>query len=260
MWQVLYEELRDRGFEIISVALDAGGKAAVEKKIRPTDLAELPDVLRPLMGWGEDEWSRMAAPEYPCLIDEEHVVADLYGMTNVPMAVWIDEDGLIVRPAEPPGHSDYFRRMDKETFAVPDEDAAVMVANRRIYWAALRDWVAKGSESEHVLSPDEVRRRMRRPSETDVRAALHARIGRHLFEAGHWEAAKRQFEDAVDLCPEKWNYRRQSMVLQPELVGELNTAPEFWAAQEALGENLYFPTVDMPGMAGPPPWLKAART
>ena len=46
------------------------------------------------------------------------------------------------------------------------------------------------------------------------------------------------------------------MVLEPELVGELNTAPEFWAAQDALGEQDYHPPIDMPGIAARPSWLK----
>jgi hypothetical protein len=259
VWQVLYEELQGRNIEFIAVALDTGGNAAAENSIRAPDLAERPAMLRPLMGWGEDEWSRMAPPTYPCLIDTEHVVADLYGITNVPMAVWIDEEGRIVRPAETAGHSDYFRRMDRETFEVPEEDAEAMITHRHTYWDALRDWAAKGADSEFALEPDEVRRRMQRPDEAHVRAGLHARIGRHLYETGEWEAAKRQFEEAVALRPEAWNYRRQSMVLEPELVGGLNVAPEFWAAQDALGADHYYPPVDMPGMPDPPPWLKEAR-
>ncbi len=258
MWQVLYDECKDENFVIVAVALDAGGRAAAENSIRPTDaeLAERPDVVARLMGWGEEEWRHKAAPQYPCLIDEDHLVADLYGMSNVPTAVWIDENGRIVRPSETPGHSDYGRRRDPVTRAVPQEDAEIMVANRRTYWNALRDWVAKGDQSEFVLSADEVRERIRRPSEADVQAALHARIGRHVFAEGDWGAAKRHYEEAVRLCPEKWHYFRQSMVLEPDLVGELNTASEFFTAQEALGEDLYFPAIDMPGIAGPPPWLK----
>ncbi len=259
---MLYEDLKDRNFEIIAVALDTGGKAAVEASIRPSasDLAGRSEAVRQLMGWGDSVWRRIAAPEYPCLIDEEHVVGALYGITNVPMAVWIDEHGTIVRPAEPAGHSDYFRRKDYDTGVIPDEDIAVLQSNRTVYFEAVRDWVENGDQSEYVLSADEVRRRLRVPSERDVRAAAHARIGRHLFREGEVEAAKRHFRAAVDLCPENWSYRRQSMVLDPELVGQLNTSPEYYDAREALGDRLYYPTIDMPGIAGPPPWLAPTQS
>ena len=79
------------------------------------------------------------------------------------------------------------------------------------------------------------------------------------FGLGEHEAAKRHLEEAVRLCPENWNYFRQSMVLEPELVGELNTAPESWAALDGLGEQEYHPPIEMPGIAGPPPWLKETK-
>ena len=139
MWQVVYDELKDEGLEIVAVALDTAGRAAVEAKVRPTDLDERPDVVRRLRGWSPARWEAKAAPTYPCLIDEEHVVADLFGMTNVPMAVWIDEEGRIVRPAEPAGVTDHFRSMDPQTFAIPDDDAAALEANRKRYVDALRD-------------------------------------------------------------------------------------------------------------------------
>ncbi len=248
MWQAIYDELKDRNFEIIAVALDAGGKDAVEASVRPTDLAERPEVMRRMTGWGESEWGRMAPPQYPCLIDEEHAVAELYGMVNVPNAVWIDEEGRIVRPAEVPGFGDDWRKMDRETFELQEEDARRQQVSRRVYLEALRDWVHKGENSEHVLSADEVRRRVLPPGEDDVRAATHVRLGRHLYREGHVEAAKRHLQEAVRLCPQKWNYRRQSMVLEPELVGQINVAPEFWEALDTLGETRYYPPADMQGM------------
>ena len=252
MWQVIYEELKDQNFEMIAVALDTGGKAAVEASIRPTDLAERPEAVRRLTGWGEAEWRRMAPPTYPCLIDEEHLVADLYGMVNVPSAVWIDEQGRLVRPTEIAGFGDDWRHgMDRQTFELPRDDAQSQETARRTYVDALRDWVRKGDESEFALSPDEVRRRMRLPDETDVRAATHARLGRHLYREGHVEAAKRHFWEATRLGPEKWNYRRQAMVLDPELVGGLNVAPAFWEAIDALGETPFYPPADLPGMPQP---------
>ncbi len=253
MWQVIYDELKDQGLEIIAVALDAGGKAATEAAIRCADLAERDGkVLAPLMGWDEDLWERQAPPQYPCLIDAEHVVADLYGITNVPMAVWIDEEGRIVRPAETAGMSDNARTLDPETFALPQDDIDRVHDNRRLYVDALRDWVRKGADSQFALSPDEVRAKLRRPSEDDVRAALHARLGHHLFEHDDVEAAKRHFREATALAPHKWNYRRQSMMLDPERIGELNAQPEFFAAVDALGEQAYFEDIDMPGFRRDP--------
>src|SRR5262249_34372885 len=39
-----------------------------------------------------------AGSTHPALVDVEHRVADLYRIINVPTAVWIDENGRIVRP------------------------------------------------------------------------------------------------------------------------------------------------------------------
>ena len=50
-------------------------------------------------------WIKEAAPSYPALIDRDHRVADLYNMVNVPQAVWIDEEGHIVRRRKTPARS-----------------------------------------------------------------------------------------------------------------------------------------------------------
>ncbi len=73
VWQALHAELSDRGFVVISIALDQNAESA-----RP--------------------WIEAASPTHPSLIDTQHVVADLYNMVNVPTIVWIDEQGQIVRP------------------------------------------------------------------------------------------------------------------------------------------------------------------
>ena len=86
MWQKLYDALKDQGFIVIAVATDSDVDAA-----RP--------------------WIEAAAPDYPALIDRDHRVAELYNMVNVPEAVWIDETGTIVRPAENAGAYACFRPM-----------------------------------------------------------------------------------------------------------------------------------------------------
>lgn len=244
MWQAVYEELKGEGLEIIAVAFDTAGKAAVEARIRAADCAERPAVLARLMGWSPDLWARQAPPTYPCLIDEAHVVAELYGMVNVPQGVWIDESGHIVRPAESAGSSDMVRSMDRATFEIPDADAERGMAIRNIYIDALRDWVRNGASSPYALPPSEVRKRMRGPSEADVLAATHVRLARHLYVGGALDRAKHHFAAAVRLCPEKWNYRRNANMLDPQSVGELNAGPEFWAAVDALGDTPYYPPAD----------------
>ena len=255
MWQVVHEELRDRGLQIIAVALDTAGREAVEAKVRPTDPDRLPEAIRRLRGWSPEQWGRSAPPEFPCLIDEGHVVAELYGMVNVPMAVWIDEEGRIVRPTEPAGVNDHFRRMDPETFAIPDEDAEPLEVDRRRYVDALRDWVAKGPQSEFALAPEEVRARLHRPGEDELRAAAHARIAAHLYRAGDAEAAKQHLGEALRLNPQAWTYRRQRMVLDAETVGQIDVSDGYYEAVDALGEGGFYPAIDMPGMSERPAWL-----
>jgi hypothetical protein len=245
VWQVIYEELRGQGLEIIAVALDTAGKAAVEASIRAADCKQRPDVLARLMGWAPDLWARQSPPTYTCLIDESHVVAERYGMVNVPQAVWIDENGRIVRPAESAGTADMVKQMNRETFEIPEAAAAHGADARNAYIDALRDWVRHGAASRYALPADEIRRRMRGPSDADVRAATHVRLGRHLYAKGALDAAKRHFNEAVRLCPKSWNYRRQSMMLDPQSVGQLNAGPDFWAAIDALGDEPFYPEADL---------------
>ncbi|MBI2963551.1 MAG: hypothetical protein HYY35_07335 [Deltaproteobacteria bacterium] len=233
---------------MIAVALDTAGGAAVREWIRPSDLASRPKEMMELMGWGPELVARAAAPTFPCLIDERHLLAELYDLVNVPMAVWIDERGRIVRPAEPAGAGDSFRKLDMATFTVPPEAAELGRKRRGVYVDALRDWVEKGDRSEHALAPEEVRRRVRGPSGEHARAAAEYRLGVFLYRAGRLEAAKRHLAEAVRLRPESWNYRRNHWMLDPGAVGELNAGPEFWQAVQALGERDYYAPIDMAGM------------
>ena len=248
VWETVYRELKDKNFEMISIALDTAGSAAVHSRIRPPALDQLPVEIQRLRGWNDDRWTTKQVPTHPCLIDEEHELSVSYGMSNVPMAVWIDEQGRMVRPPEPAGVSDHFRSMDPDSFKIPDSDAGALVDNRERYVSALKDWVANGARSPYALPPEEVIRRLhpRRPEE--LKAALHVRIGHHLFESGDIEGAKAHVRTASELCPEKWNYRRQAMVLDADSVGALNVSPGYWKAMEDLGDNIFYPDIDMPGM------------
>ena len=194
------------------------------------------------MGWGSELCGRAAAPTYTNLIDERHVVAELYGMTNVPMSVWIDEHGTIVRPAEPAGASDGFRSMDRTTFQMKQDAAARTRSARMAYADAVRDWVANGPASQFALTADEVRRRLNSPVNVDPLATANFRLGQYLHQHGHAEDARRYFREARRLSPERWNYLRQTMQLEEDGSG---SGPEFFRAVDALGDRPYYPPVEL---------------
>ncbi|MBO0797501.1 MAG: thioredoxin family protein [Blastocatellia bacterium] len=221
--------------------MDTGGVAAVKEWIRPAT-AQLPGEVLDIMGWEETLNRKAAMPTYPCLIDERHIVADLYNMVNVPTAVWIDESGRIVRPAEPAGATDGFRTMDRARLKMPAEAAASGKQARKRYVEAIRDWVEKGDASIYALAPDEVRRRLRGKTEQEALAAANFHLGQYLYQQGQRNAAQRYFAEAKRLHPENWSFIRQSLEL--EETGKA-FGPEFWAEVDLLGEKLYYPPIDL---------------
>jgi hypothetical protein len=149
VWQALYEELKDKNFIIISVAFDTGGIPAVKDWIRPAS-AQLPKELLDIMGWEDRLSAKAATPTYPCLIDEKHLVAELYNMVNVPQAVWINEQGRIVRPVESAGSSDGFRTMDRTTWQMSPEAAA---AGKKIRMCLLPKKSARACKDQPIMTP-----------------------------------------------------------------------------------------------------------
>jgi tetratricopeptide (TPR) repeat protein len=219
VWQALTEELADTNLTIVSVALESRGIEAA-----------LPYI-------------EAANPTYPCLIDRQHVVAELFGMVNVPTAVWINEEGRIVRPPEPAGTNDAFRKMDPATGRLAQEDLQILRGERQRYLGGIRDWARRGSESPWALDEAEVRRRLAGPSEEHELARAHFRLGGHLWERGHPERAQAHFAEAVRLHPENWEYRRQALDL--EQPGK-SMGREYWEAVHALGDRPYYPPIIAP--------------
>src|SRR5262245_38282724 len=131
------------------------------------------------MGWDPDT-SSITAPAYPCLIDENHKIADLYGVINVPAGVWINEEGWIVRPPDNAGACDAFRTMDRTTFKMPKEAATEARDKRRRYIAALRDWIENGAGSKYVIADEELRLRLPGPDPESQLASARFRLGREL--------------------------------------------------------------------------------
>jgi tetratricopeptide (TPR) repeat protein len=219
VWQGLTKELADTNLVIVSVALESRGIEAA-----------LPYI-------------EAASPTYPCLIDRQHLVAGLFGMVNVPTAVWIDEDGRIVRPPEPAGTNDAFRKMDTSTGRMAPEDLQHLRAERRRYLDGIRDWARRGSDSPWALDEAEVARRLARPDEKHELARAHFVLGEYLWEQGQPGRAQAHFSEAVRLHPESWEYRRQALDLEGQ--GKAG-GREYWEAVAALGDRPYYPPIIAP--------------
>lgn len=220
MWQDLYDDLKDQGFMVIAVALDAD-----------------PEAARP--------WVEKAAPAYPVPIDTSHHLATLYNLVNVPQAVWIDETGRIVRPPETAGAYEAFRAMDRTSRTMPEDEAAKAKAARNRYLAAIRDWVEKGENSEFVMDANTARRHLARPTGDSAEAHALFRLALHLKAEGRAEEAAKHGKAATELNPDSWAMWRE---LSEKTEMGLASSPEFWARVDALGDKRYYPPPPIEGM------------
>ena len=142
----------------------------------------------------------------------------------MPTAVWIDEDGCVVRGPESAGASEAWRdELDRETGKLSDEGREALRQERARYLDALRAWVREGRY--------EMREPLRAPTEREALAAAHFRLGQFLRAPEH-------LEEAVRLAPESWNYRRQAWALDPPE----DASGRFWAAVDVLPPGAYYPS------------------
>ncbi len=230
-WQARRTQLHPKGVEVVTVALDTGGPEAARS------------------------WVEAANPEHPSLIDEAHVLDELLGIVNVPNSVWIDEDGVIVRPAEP-AFTNLSGGFDLENFKLPDGlppvFAETLAEARKIrhdaarYAAALDDWAEKGSASPYALSPAEVVARSGVRGEERSQAAAHFELAQHFWRLGDQEAAWPHFREARRLQPENWTYKRQAWQFADPFQGRTDVLEGSWLDDiKAIGaENYYPPMVD----------------
>ena len=214
MWQALRAELHPKGIEFVTIGIDAVGIEA----------------CRPFI--------EAAKPEHPSLVDATHATAAAFGVENIPNAVWIDEAGVIVRPAEPANPrgapadapSSSSSRAPQRIDGLPDrmndimqEAAQIRVDGR--YPEMLRDWAEHGSDSRYALSPEEVVARSRPRDASAARAQAHLELGAALWSRGDQRGAEAQWREAHRLDPENFTAKRQAWSLASPGVGAFE---RFW--------------------------------
>jgi hypothetical protein len=195
-----------------------------------------------------------AKPEHPSLIDRSHVTDEHFGFVNVPNGVWIDEQGMIVRPAEPafPGRNptmDSFRDIDLDS--VPEEIRDVLAEARKIktepeqYAAMVRDWAAKGAASDFAHTPDEVMRRCDPRGDAEAKAAAHFELGAYLHRNGDHAGAVPHWQEAHHLHPANWTYKRQAWNIEdPVRQGHTDVYDSSWYEDvKKIGAENYYPPV-----------------
>ena len=228
MWQALHAELSPLGSDVVTIALDSD-----------------PTLAYP--------WMDAAASSHVAPIDRGHLTGSLLGLVNVPMAIWVDANGNIVRPAEaayitpnslkgkplPEGLPERINGRLELVQQFPDahED----------YLAAIRDLAANGSQSPFALSPEEVIARSQPVNADAARAGACFELGQHLYttaatataESGlnstglsaarlntaglntaGLDAATPWWREAHSLGPNNWAYRRQAWSLTTTAPGQ----------------------------------------
>jgi peroxiredoxin len=227
-WRKLRDELAPQGLELVSVALDTNGASAA------------------------GPWIAKAKSTHPALIDEAHLLDEQLGVVNVPSGVWVDEEGVIVRPPEPAfpwrprtPSDDLLAKLPALAVEQLHEAQKIPIEPER-YVAALRDWVANGNESEYALAPEEVVARSRPRDEAHSRAAACFELAQHLQRAGMPGDAVRWFREAQELSPENWTYKRQAWSFADPLQGPTDAYDSDWLTEfRKVGPEHYYEQLDL---------------
>jgi hypothetical protein len=200
--------LHDKNFEIIACAQDTGGMP----------------VAKP--------WYDKAGVTFTALVDPNHTVSSLYQMVNVPTGVWIDESGKIVRPGE-------------VAYSKQDKVLGQTIGDDR-YALGVRDWVANGPNSQYVLSPETLQKRIAPRTADERLAEAHFRLGTHFLAAGDRETAGKHWKESQRLNPNSWNYHRQQWSFDKS-TEMLN----FLTKVKKLGDEPYYAPVEFPAVRSP---------
>ena len=147
------------------------------------------------------------------MVDTSLVVAERFGITNVPMTVWVDEGGTVVKPPTPAPGDDRFKDFTQ--------------LDASLHHDALRRWVVDGEAPPPA--PPAGR------TEDEQLALAERRVAAWLQRTGAPDAAAAHLARAAELAPFDWTVRRGGIALRggDPFLGEEFLA--FWQEWEAAG-------------------------
>ena len=189
----MYEELAENNFIILAAAQDTQGLSAAAP------------------------WYERAGATFIGLVDPSHQISALYNLVNVPSAVWIDEEGRVLRIDE----GSYATTHDLNGFDFGRSDYAPMVA----------DWVAQGADSKYVGEALPITAK----SDDAARADAAFRLAVFFQSRDQHAKADQYWQLAQDLNPHSWNYHRQDWAYTPEEAGR-----NWQKKVETLGDKPYY--------------------
>lgn len=134
---------------------------------------------------------------YPVLMDADHLLTELYAISNVPTVLLIDEDDRIVQPNWNAYATDTF----KDFTGIESAEQLEVI----------RRWVLDGTP---MMTADDAREAVGDLSADEEAARLHFRIATHLRDRGDDEGAARNFDRAAELAPNDWTIRRAMLPLR----------------------------------------------
>ena len=183
------------------------------------------EVLRPIV--------EAARPEHPSLLDATHQMDALFGVTNIPQVIWIDEDGMIVRPAErgspaPQPTDDPFANYVFELMARG-------TTHPEWYGDRIRDWAAEGRRQ---------------------RMGAHARCGDRCVAPPHAATCPKQLRTSrspstsgapTGSPPKALHHFEQAHTLQPENITYKRQAYSAWSFAKTPDDMARFAQSPNPG-------------